>query len=222
MQSGAGPQPCGLRFDRRNGRGAMACHADSHQHRNERGQDETRYEVRYRLAPLRSTRREIMILDKQQVKERYAKIAPSYGVAHVAYKVLGIERRRRELVAMLALNDGDTVLDLGCGTGINFAPLRAAVGSSGRIIAVDISGAMLARAQSRVEKNGWSNVELREGDLFHGGAAPKSSGSNRDLRFGDGPRICRSPGPHRTNCSERPEDCSNGRKGTCIVARVGD
>ena len=106
-----------------------------------------------------------MILDNQHVKERYGKIASTYGVAHLAYKLLGMERRRRELVAMLALEEGDTVLDLGCGTGINFAPLQAAVGPSGRIIAIDLSGAMLTLARNRVNENGWSNVELREGDL---------------------------------------------------------
>lgn len=60
---------------------------------------------------------------------------------------------------------GETVIDVACGTGLNFEPLREAVGSQGRIIGVDISGGMLALARERSEARGWSNVELLEGDV---------------------------------------------------------
>ncbi|GAA4374600.1 class I SAM-dependent methyltransferase [Agromyces bauzanensis] len=67
-------------------------------------------------------------------------------------------------VRMLRLRAGDTVLDLGCGTGLNFALLTAAVGPTGRLIGLDRSGAMLDIARRRIERRGWSNVSLVHAD----------------------------------------------------------
>jgi SAM-dependent methyltransferase len=67
---------------------------------------------------------------------------------------------RRRAVAWLALRPGDTVLDVGCGTGLSFALLQAAVGSSGRIVGIEQSPQMLDKARQRVERQGWRNVTL--------------------------------------------------------------
>ena len=56
------------------------------------------------------------------------------------------------------------MLDLGCGTGISFERLHRDVGPQGRIIGVEFSPEMLELARRRVERNGWSNVTLIEGD----------------------------------------------------------
>jgi len=56
------------------------------------------------------------------------------------------------------------VVEIGCGTGRNFALLERAVGPGGAVIAVDVSEAMLARARHRADRNGWSNVELVRSD----------------------------------------------------------
>ncbi|HAG83312.1 MAG TPA: methyltransferase type 11 [Cyanobacteria bacterium UBA12227] len=71
---------------------------------------------------------------------------------------------RKQAVKELNLRRGDTVVDLGCGTGVNFSLLEKAVGSKGKIIGVDLTDAMLAQARKRVEKEGWSNVELVQSD----------------------------------------------------------
>lgn len=55
--------------------------------------------------------------------------------------------------AALALRAGDTVLDLGCGSGLNFAGLQRMIGPSGRIICLDASSAILERAGSRTERH---------------------------------------------------------------------
>ena len=60
-----------------------------------------------------------------------------------------ILRRRRLAVSALELQAGETVLELGCGTGLNFALLRRQVGPGGTIIGVDLSEAMLKRARRR-------------------------------------------------------------------------
>ena len=71
---------------------------------------------------------------------------------------------RQRGIALLGLRPGDTVLDLGCGTGLNFALLVAAVGPTGTVIGLDRSANMLKVARSRVEENGWASVRLIEAD----------------------------------------------------------
>ncbi len=74
------------------------------------------------------------------------------GFRHWAY--------RKRAMRALALKDGDTVVDLGCGTGLNFSLLQKQIGPHGKIIGVDLTDAMLAEAAKRVAVHRWSNVEL--------------------------------------------------------------
>lgn len=78
------------------------------------------------------------------------------GFRHWAY--------RKRAIQSLALHHGDTVVDLGCGTGFNFSLLQEQVGSRGRIIGVDLTDAMLDEARTRIAAHGWSNVELIKSD----------------------------------------------------------
>ncbi len=71
---------------------------------------------------------------------------------------------REEAVRALDLKRGDTVVDVGCGTGLNFPLLQEAIGPEGRIVGVDLSAAMLDQARGRVAEKGWQNVELICGD----------------------------------------------------------
>lgn len=59
---------------------------------------------------------------------------------------------------------GATVLDLGCGAGLDSLIAAQRVGSKGRVIGVDFSEAMLARARQAVEEVGIDNVEYRHAD----------------------------------------------------------
>ncbi|MGH8688323.1 MAG: class I SAM-dependent methyltransferase [Burkholderiales bacterium] len=74
-----------------------------------------------------------------------------------------INQQRLRAVAAFALKPGDTVLDAGCGSGFCFAPVVAAIGASGRLLAFDPSPELLAIARARVAAAGWRNVEVREG-----------------------------------------------------------
>lgn len=67
---------------------------------------------------------------------------------------------RERLVDMLAPHQGDTVLDVGCGPGLNIPALRARVGWGGRIIGIDDSPQLLTVAAYRVTRRGWDNVTL--------------------------------------------------------------
>src|SRR4030042_2493331 len=67
---------------------------------------------------------------------------------------------RQAAVDLLQLKKGDRVVEIGCGTGRNFALLESTIGPDGSIIAVDVSEKMLAQAGKRAAQNGWVNIEL--------------------------------------------------------------
>jgi arsenite methyltransferase len=60
---------------------------------------------------------------------------------------------------------GDTVLDLGCGAGIDSILAAYRAGPSGRVIALDFLPEMLAQAKEAVAETGLDNIELLEGDM---------------------------------------------------------
>ena len=105
------------------------------------------------------------VLTKVQARDLYDGLASRYDRLLFGFRVLGVERHRRSLVAELGLRSGNTVVDLCCGTGANLGYLQDAVGADGRIIGVDLSNGMLDRARSKVDEAGWDNVELVRADV---------------------------------------------------------
>lgn len=107
----------------------------------------------------------LVFLTPEEVRQLYRRTAKFYDRAVWMYRITGVTRHRKLAVTALALRPGDTVVDLGCGTGLNLPLLREAVGSTGRVVGVDLTDAMLSRARARVERQRWTNVELVEADL---------------------------------------------------------
>jgi SAM-dependent methyltransferase len=70
---------------------------------------------------------------------------------------------RDRVVSLLQLRAGDTVVDVGCGTGLCFAAIEARIGPSGRLVGIEPCVDMLALAGERADRLGWSNVDLRLG-----------------------------------------------------------
>jgi SAM-dependent methyltransferase len=70
-------------------------------------------------------------------------------------------------LAMLELREGETVLDLGSGAGIDCFIAASRVGSSGRVIGVDMTPEMVARARRNATAGGYQNVEFRLGEIEH-------------------------------------------------------
>ena len=63
-----------------------------------------------------------------------------------------------------ALEVGQTVLDIGCGAGLDLLLSAKRVGSSGRAIGVDMTPEMLRRTQDAADALGLTHVDLRQGD----------------------------------------------------------
>jgi arsenite methyltransferase len=68
-------------------------------------------------------------------------------------------------VAFAAVEPGQTVLDLGCGAGIDLLLAAERVGPGGRVIGVDMGEAMLERARANIERAGVANVELHQATI---------------------------------------------------------
>jgi arsenite methyltransferase len=77
-------------------------------------------------------------------------------------------------VTIAGLKRGETVLDLGSGAGIDCFMAARQVGEEGRVIGVDMTPAMLAKANANRAKLGANNVEFRQGQIE---ALPVESGT---------------------------------------------
>ena len=82
----------------------------------------------------------------------YRKRAKRYDRSSLLLYIAGFRHwaYRKRAIRSLALGDGDTVVDVGCGTGLNFSLLQEQVGLRGRIIGVDLTDAMLDEARAEL------------------------------------------------------------------------
>jgi demethylmenaquinone methyltransferase/2-methoxy-6-polyprenyl-1,4-benzoquinol methylase len=107
-----------------------------------------------------------LALGREEIRALYRKRAENYDLTANLYYLIGFRERafRKKAVRALDLGRGDTVVEVCCGTGLNFPLLQKRVGPEGRIIGVDLTEDMLAKARRRVEEKGWRNVELVKSD----------------------------------------------------------
>lgn len=68
-------------------------------------------------------------------------------------------------VAIASLKKGEVVLDLGSGAGFDAFLASPKVGSTGKVIGVDMTDEMLKKARENAKKGGYVNVEFRKGDI---------------------------------------------------------
>ena len=115
---------------------------------------------------------------REQLVETYRKKAKHYDMTSRLYPVPGYPQRAQRLRAVraLGLRPADSVVDVACGTGLNFSLIEEAIGPTGRIVGVDLTDAMLAQAQRRIETNSWGNVSLVQADAAEFDFPPEVDG----------------------------------------------
>jgi len=126
---------------------------------------------------------------REAVRQRYAKIArdgsPNSGAgccgpqpAEIAQRIGYSEEDAASVpeganlglgcgapLAAAALREGETVLDLGSGAGFDAFLAAHEVGSNGRVIGVDMTDEMLAKARANAQRAGLRNIEFRKGHI---------------------------------------------------------
>jgi SAM-dependent methyltransferase len=115
-----------------------------------------------------------------QVKERYDGLAVTgtsdlccapdqvyapEDLALIPPKVLELSSGCGSPVTSLGLRPGQTVLDLGCGAGLDLLLAARRVGPEGRVIGVDASREMVTVARQAAAAAGLTNVDVRVGDI---------------------------------------------------------
>lgn len=93
--------------------------------------------------------------DRQMALKQYRQRASFYD-----YELAAFEPIRRSAIERLRLEQGATVLDVGCGTGLSFELLQQCIGDRGHIVGIEQCPEMLDRARQRVASQGWTHVTL--------------------------------------------------------------
>jgi ubiquinone/menaquinone biosynthesis C-methylase UbiE len=104
-----------------------------------------------------------MSLDSKKIKAIYSgKVAKYYDlpISHIFSKY------KKQAFIDSSLKLGDSVLVFCCGTGLDFPEIIKKIGKEGKITGIDFSVEMLQKAQKRIERNKWKNIELIQADVI--------------------------------------------------------
>lgn len=100
-------------------------------------------------------------LEKSRVADIYRRIAPSYDL----WALLTERKARDRCLELAAIEDGEAVLEVAVGTGLAFKKILRS-NPSGRNEGIDLTEAMLRRAERRAAGTGLDNYRLRIGDAY--------------------------------------------------------
>jgi len=100
-------------------------------------------------------------IEKGRVADIYRKIAPSYDL----WARLTESKARDRCLELAAIRNGEDVLEVAVGTGLAFERILEA-NPSGRNEGIDLTDAMLIRADRKAVKSGTNNYRLRIGDAY--------------------------------------------------------
>lgn len=95
--------------------------------------------------------------DHERALAQYRRRAGVYDAELALFEPL-----RHEAIGRLRLQPGERVLDVGCGTGLSFALISAALGPRGHIVGIEQSPDMLAQARERADQPGMAHITLLE------------------------------------------------------------
>lgn len=89
---------------------------------------------------------------------------------------------RKRAIELLDLKDGQTLIDIACGTGANFKHIKA-LNIELDIYGTDFSEGMLKKAQKTIDKNNWDNITLFPSDARDLTPSLIKKLTNQDLSF---------------------------------------
>jgi len=95
---------------------------------------------------------------KRRLKDVFKAIAPTYDALSF------LQDTAHRLIELANISAGARVLDVATGTGIVAMVSAGIVGSTGRVVGIDLSSDMLAVARQKAAAAGFTNVEFRAGD----------------------------------------------------------
>jgi len=98
--------------------------------------------------------------EQEKAIRHYDKISNIYDYISNWYYI----KARKYAIQKLEIKKGQTVLNLPCGTGVNFKYFQSYLENSGLIIGIDLSGGMLNQAKRKTEQNRWTNIDLELND----------------------------------------------------------
>jgi ubiquinone/menaquinone biosynthesis C-methylase UbiE len=97
-----------------------------------------------------------------------ARVASTYNAAADSFDAPALafwDRIGRRTLAKLSLTPGAHVLDVCCGSGASAIPAAEIVGSSGRVLGVDLAENLLQLAQRKAQQRGLTNIKFRHSDF---------------------------------------------------------
>jgi ubiquinone/menaquinone biosynthesis C-methylase UbiE len=100
-------------------------------------------------------------LEKSRITDIYRRIAPSYDL----WAWLTESKARDRCLELAAIQNGEAVLEVAVGTGLAFEKILK-LNPSGLNEGIDLTDAMLSRADRRAAKSGLHNYRLRIGDAY--------------------------------------------------------
>ncbi|HLF75560.1 MAG TPA: methyltransferase domain-containing protein [Anaerolineales bacterium] len=105
--------------------------------------------------------------ENPEITERKQGVAGIFGRAASTYDRVGprfLSHFGRRLVELAEIPNGASVLDIATGRGAVLFPAAEVVGSSGRVLGIDLSREMVERSREEIEALGLQNAEVREMD----------------------------------------------------------
>ena len=104
-----------------------------------------------------------------ELEDAKAKAAAAYNAAadYFDHPVSSFWHRfGRQTIERLDLREGETVLDVCCGSGGSALPAAEAVGPNGKVVAVDLAERLVQLGEAKARAKGLSNIEFKAADML--------------------------------------------------------
>jgi len=96
--------------------------------------------------------------------DRFSNIPLFWEIDALTCRATETSPYRAQAISRLGLDPDSSVLDVACGTGLNFRLIQNYLKNQGKIVGIDLSSKTLDLARKRIFKNGWTNIELLQTD----------------------------------------------------------